>query len=1402
MQSDNFSDIRNNCGKVLDYLRELGNFTQPPRSDFERAATWWHYGSQIRELPGIRLNEPVGNEEAWLVVARQQKTAPPPLPDPLKKWVNDHDNPEKELVPEKKREVIYDGDLENISASPDGTGRPVVLLWQDDAPANRAWKVYLPKWRKWRDSEGPKRRAIRIYERLHGDHLAMEGKRESGPLEILFGMGIVKKYSSEGLECNCIVVEQAADIELDAGNADLIVRPRRRRRPAVSLGHFRENPKLDEVRRALGEKLANDDWELNPHDESSFLSIVNEARAYLDASAEIRRDVNPLDDKPEQLTFYPEWVVVVRNREESGILSNVIKSFKGKVDAAKSLNDLPDALVRAAGEMSGANSWAEKNPMPFRGRFGEPPQKGGAGLLPPDVEKLYFPLPHNEEQRLIMARLQRPECRGVIVQGPPGTGKSHTIANIISHCLATGQKVLVASHASPALEVIREQLPKGIRTFAIPVLSSEEKSRKEIMSALNALSETRAETDLSAISAKIECMEKEAEQLRCGDLPRMRDEMRRLAERQLSSLPDMLTDGLAEPSLAQLAIWTVDNRNHLGWFKDSPKVETLESMPVDDSDIRLLRDVRRALGDDLSLTMLGVATFNETSANGQPDIQQVRQDRMEAEGVPWIAPLLRGRLAGDAELSHWSECRNELRDLARQRDGIAKKPVSHPNLEATLSNEVVDALEKKSKFFTLPVMSGDVRKILDGFQVEGRKPRRMSDWRLARDYIHWLRECRAFAARWNANIAPNLSGRGARMPKSPKQYFNWIGKSDEALRRMESVLEAIGKWRGQVNKIAEKIKRAGAPRWADELRTRPVDGDDSLLPENWRDAWKWGCANRHLDNTDGAKRMRQLADEILNRENHLARLMGEIVEKRAAEAITRELGQDYEADSNLSKFRTAMREMPKTPGAKKAPRYRNMAQKAMEKCHRAIPCWIMPSWRANEMLPAELGAFDLVIVDEASQSDITEIATLLRGKRVLVVGDNQQVSPSSVGQKEEDIENLWKAHVGGIEGGRILQPPHSLYDFAESAYPGVIMLREHFRCAEPIVTFCSREFYEGKIQALRVPKATERLSPPLISVHVPNGYRNGDYNELEARGIVQEIGKVICDPRTASRTIGIVSLIGEEQARRIDEMARREFEERVLKERKFECGNAAHFQGKERDIVFLSMVASPGMGQSLTSRVNEQRFNVAVSRARDRLYLFHSIGLDELDRPHDLRRRLLGHFHNPMPEERAKDLRDRCESNFEREFFDRLSAAGYAVTPQVGSIGYRIDIVVEGETGARLAVELDGDRFHQDWAKDYARQRNLERVGWRFWRCFYSSYCRDRNGVFADLISTLQSLGIKPWNYSEESSNRFTEFRIYDPKQERGDDDIAQQSENAGDEGESTDRRECAKKRGVGQGSH
>ena len=183
--------------------------------------------------------------------------------------------------------------------------------------------------------------------------------------------------------------------------------------------------------------------------------------------------------------------------------------------------------------------------------------------------------------------------------------------------------------------------------------------------------------------------------------------------------------------------------------------------------------------------------------------------------------------------------------------------------------------------------------------------------------------------------------------------------------------------------------------------------------------------------------------------------------------------------------------------------------------------------------------------------------------------------------------------------------------------------------------------------------------------------------------------------------------------------------------------------------MFLSMVSAPNeVGAPLSRDIFAQRFNVAASRARDRMYLVRSVNLEHLSEADRLRRGLIAHFAQPFAREdgRSMDPKQLCESSFERELYDWLRQKGYRVTPQAKVGAYRIDLVVEGDNDARLAIECDGDKYQgpEKWADDMRRQRVLERAGWIYWRSFASTFVRRREGTLRDLASALSARGIEP----------------------------------------------------------
>jgi len=202
--------------------------------------------------------------------------------------------------------------------------------------------------------------------------------------------------------------------------------------------------------------------------------------------------------------------------------------------------------------------------------------------------------------------------------------------------------------------------------------------------------------------------------------------------------------------------------------------------------------------------------------------------------------------------------------------------------------------------------------------------------------------------------------------------------------------------------------------------------------------------------------------------------------------------------------------------------------------------------------------------------------------------------------------------------------------------------------------------------------------------------------------------------------------------------------------RRLRSGEAANFQGDERDVIIISTVVAvdPGVPSSrvaaITANAAMRRINVAASRARQQMWVVHSVEPDQFP-DGDLRGALIRHCRDSgAATAPPANLLEACESQFERDVLQKIMARGYRKVSVQHNVGrYRIDIVVEGPR-ARLAVECDGDRWHGPdvWHKDRARQQVLERANWTFERIRGSAFYRDPDNPLLPLWQRLADLGI------------------------------------------------------------
>ena len=474
-----------------------------------------------------------------------------------------------------------------------------------------------------------------------------------------------------------------------------------------------------------------------------------------------------------------------------------------------------------------------------------------------------------------------------------------------------------------------------------------------------------------------------------------------------------------------------------------------------------------------------------------------------------------------------------------------------------------------------------------------------------------------------------------------------------------------------------------------------------------------------------------------------------------------------------------------TGTGKYAERHKATARTELKRCQPAIPAWVMPMHRVVESVDASAGQFDVAIIDEASQSGAEAMILNYIAKKVVVVGDDKQISPLNVGIDHEVAEELRQRFISDVRHSESYFGRNASYfSQVDLRFPNRIRLKEHFRCMPEIIQFSNNHFYaDDPLIPLRQ-FGGGRITPVVRTEYVQGGAVIGQgtnrRNELEARRVVDLVVSYCKEPRYRHKTMGVICLTGGQQVQLLQKMLVETVGAKEIERRELLVGRPYTFQGDERDVMFLSMVNAPeggGKCRAVTRHEKGQEFNVASSRARDQLVLVHSATLNDL-RQNCLQYKLLDYCQNPKVEQDTVDglaideirkaaRSDRemgsqpppFESWFEVDVFLRIVNRGFRVTPQYQvnpfDRTYRIDMAVEGLHG-RMAVECDGDYWHgpERFDEDMARQRDLERAGWTFWRVRGSDFNLDPDAAMESLWKSLREHQIYPKGEDPSSGRR------------------------------------------------
>jgi very-short-patch-repair endonuclease len=440
---------------------------------------------------------------------------------------------------------------------------------------------------------------------------------------------------------------------------------------------------------------------------------------------------------------------------------------------------------------------------------------------------------------------------------------------------------------------------------------------------------------------------------------------------------------------------------------------------------------------------------------------------------------------------------------------------------------------------------------------------------------------------------------------------------------------------------------------------------------------------------------------------------------------------------------------------------RTLLQKIPNLLVKLKPCLLMSPITVSQFLPAETNKFDLVLFDEASQIVPEDaIGSIYRGKTLVVAGDNKQLPPTSFFQKnlfdDVDWDELSDEDVEVFD---------SILDECLGIGLPVKTLKWHYRSRhEELIAFSNHRFYDDTLITFPAAKAQDD-SLGVKLVYVPDGVydRGGKRNNLSE---AEKVADLVFEHfrNYPKKTLGVVTFsIAQMEAveEAVDNRLRDQPDfEPFFKEDRLEgffVKNLENVQGDERDVIFFSV--GYGYDQQKQMAMNfgplnkpggERRLNVAVTRAREKVVLITSIKATDIDAEtkaigvQTLRLYLDYAEHGPETLEYVKAKEDEFESALDEDVAAEIKKMGYAVIPQIGCSGYRIDIGVVDPVNPGcflLGIECDGATYKSSNSardRDRLREQVLRQLGWKIHRIWSPAWVARRDSEIRRLKDALE----------------------------------------------------------------
>lgn len=425
------------------------------------------------------------------------------------------------------------------------------------------------------------------------------------------------------------------------------------------------------------------------------------------------------------------------------------------------------------------------------------------------------------------------------------------------------------------------------------------------------------------------------------------------------------------------------------------------------------------------------------------------------------------------------------------------------------------------------------------------------------------------------------------------------------------------------------------------------------------------------------------------------------------------------------------------------------------------PCFMMSPLSIAQFLDPKSVRFDVIVFDEASQVRPEDaLGALLRGNRVVIMGDTRQLPPTSF------FDRLSQDGAGEDGDGRAaVTDVESILHQCKRSFP-TKSLTWHYRSRhESLIAVSNHEFYDNRLRIYPSPvDRPEELG--LQFVHLPDTvYDRGksSVNRLEARKVAE--AAVEHYRRRPKLSLGIGAFNIKQQQAILEEIDLQllhhpEMEPffKADREDNFFVKNLEMIQGDERDVIFISVGFGFDGNRQLSLNFGpinqeggERRLNVLISRARSRCVVFANFRAGDLrvDSTSPFGLRALKTFLD-FAETRnlysAESVSEDTDSPFEDSVYEFLRDHGYEVRKQIGCAGFRVDLgVVDPRQPGRyvLGIECDGAKYHSSPVardRDRLRQQILVKLGWKIHRIWSTDWYRNRPETERRLLEVVEQV--------------------------------------------------------------